>query len=357
MKKSIKPYIILLVVIILLLIVFYPKLKPLFSDESSNPSSFFTGPQALNVDAVVIKPQRLVELVNSSGTLLPDEQVDLSFDASGKIVKINFEEGTKVKKGQLLAKIIDSHLQAQLLKLQAQKKLVEERAFRQKTLLERDAISQESYDQTTTELLSIEADIMLIEARIAETKLIAPFDGIIGLRYVSEGSYVNSSNKIARLIKNDLLKIEFSIPERYSGQVEKGFTIKFFIDGINDTLTAKVYAIEPKVNVNTRTILVRAMYSNPDERIKAGRFVSIQLELSEMNNAIAIPTEALIAEMEGDRVFVYKEGTARSVIVQTGLRTEDRIQITEGLNMGDTVIITGILQLRQSMPVIINSLF
>lgn len=347
-----------MLVIFLIFIIFYPKIKHLLSgsNENSNKSNN-GGSQTLNVDAMVIKPQILVEQINSSGTLLPDEQVDLSFETSGKIVDINFTEGARVRKGQLLAKINDSHLQAQLLKLQAQKKLAEEREFRQKSLLSHDAISQESYDQAVTELQALHADIMLLEARIAETELRAPFDGIIGLRYVSEGSFANPNSKIARLVKNDPLKIEFSIPERYSGQVQSGFLIKFFLDGLADTLSARVYAIEPAVNINTRTILVRANYSNSNNKIVAGRFVSVQLELSKINDAIAIPTEALIPEMEGDRVFVYRDGVAHSIVVSTGLRTEDKIQITEGLKPGDTLITTGILQLRQTMTVVIDNLF
>jgi membrane fusion protein, multidrug efflux system len=180
---------------------------------------------------------------------------------------------------------------------------------------------------------------------------------IIGLRYVSQGSFANPNANIARLIKNDPLKIEFSVPERYSGQIQRGFPISFFLEGIDDTLKARVYALEPKVNINTRTILVRAKYANPGDVIKPGRFVSVQLTLSEITNALVIPTEALIPEMDGDKVFVYREGKAYAVIVSTGLRTEDKIQIVEGLHEGDTVITTGILQLRHALPVVIDNLF
>ncbi len=357
MNKKIKPFFIALVILVLAGIIFYPKLSPLFMDSAENGAPVaFRGPQTLNVDALQMKSQRLVELINSSGTLIPDEEVDLSFETSGKITNINFNEGTAVRKGQLLAKINDRHLQAQLLKLQAQKKLADEREFRQRSLLSRDAISQESYDQAVTELQSLEADILLIEARIAETELRAPFDGVIGLRHVSEGAYVNPNTQIARLIKNDPLKIEFSIPERYAGEITVGFPLSFVLDGNPDTHIARVYAVDPKVDIRTRNITVRARYNNPGARIKPGRFVSIELELSEIEDALAIPTEALIPEMEGDRVFVYRDGSAHSVGVTTGLRTEDMIQITSGLHPGDTLITTGILQLRQGMSISIDNL-
>lgn len=357
MNKKIRPYFYALLVLIISGIIFYPKLDFLFRGEADDPGALPTnGRKALNVDAVVVQPERLVEIINSSGTLIPDEEVDLSFETSGKIISLNFDEGTSVQKGELLAKINDRPLQAQLLKLHAQKKLAEEREYRQRSLLSSDAISQESYDQVVTELQSIEADIKLIEARIAETELRAPFDGVVGLRHVSEGAYVNQNTRIARLIKINPLKIEFAIPERYSGEIGSGFPIRFNVDGIKDTLQAKVYAVEPKIDISTRNVVVRARYSNPSSQIKPGRFVAIQLELSEIENALSVPTEALIPEMEGDKLFVYKSGRAESVEVSIGLRTEDMIQIETGLQPGDTVITTGILQLRHDMPVIIDEI-
>jgi membrane fusion protein (multidrug efflux system) len=250
----------------------------------------------------------------------------------------------------------DRHLQAQLLKLQAQKKLSEEKEFRQRSLLEKDAISRESYDQIATELQAIEADIMLVEARIAETELRAPFDGFIGLRLLSEGSYASPSTKIVRLVKTSPLKIEFSIAERYSGQVRAGFPIEFRIDGINTVFKASVYAVDPKIDINTRTVAVRALYPNTREELRSGRFASITLRLAQIDNTIAIPTEAVIPEMEGEKVFVYRSGKAFPVKVTTGLRTASTIQIKEGLQFGDTLLTSGILQLRQDLPVVLDTL-
>lgn len=362
MKKH-KFRVVLTVLIILLVVgwIAYPKVKPLFkasgSDNGAGPgqgSGRGGAGRSLNVIGMVIKPQRLSEVINSSGTLMPDEEVDLSFEASGKIVRINFTEGTRVKKGDLLAKINDNHLQAQLVRLLAQKKLAEEREFRQKSLLSRDAISQESYDQAVTELEILKADIMLLQARIAETEIRAPFDGVIGLRYLSEGSFANPASKIARLIKLSPLKLEFSIPERYAGEVAPGFPISFTVDGLADTLNAKVYAVDPKVDIVTRTIVVRALYPNTNEGLKPGRFASVQLELSETPQAIAIPTEALIPQMGGDQVYIYKNGQATAVTVSTGLRTSTQIQVLKGLEFGDTLLTTGVLQLRQGLKVTLD---
>lgn len=305
----------------------------------------------------VIVPTQMYEMIdNLTGTLLPDEEVDLAFETSGKIIGIYFEEGARVKKGELLAKINDRPLQAQLLKLQAQKKLTDEKEFRQRQLLDRDAISRESYDQVATELQSIEADIMLIEARIAETELRAPFDGVVGLRMISEGAYATTQTKIIRLVKTDPLKIEFSIPERYAGEVTPGFPITFNIDGFQNSFDAKVYAIDPKVDINTRTILVRALYPNTKEKLKPGRYARITALLSQIDDAVSIPTEALIPEMEGEKVFILNNGKAQERKVTTGIRTESQIQIRTGLNFGDTLLTSAILQLRNDIPVQLDTL-
>lgn len=361
MKSKFRLISTLFLIILLLLTILWPKIKPLLGsrkqDAFGNRGSGMMGQgrQILNVSGFVINPSQMSELINNTGTLRPDEEVELSFETSGKIVEINFTEGTRVKKGELLAKINDKPLQAQLEKLLAQQKLSEAKEFRQRSLLDRDAISQESYDQIVTELQTIQADVNLIKARISETELRAPFDGIIGLRYLSEGSFTNTSTKIARLVKIRPIKVEFSISERYADQVKIGYPVTFKIDGSSENYKAVVYAVDPKVDITTRTIIIRAIYPNTKEELKSGRFTTITLLLSQIDNAIAIPTEALIPEMEGEIVYVFKSGKASRIKVTTGLRTESEIQILSGLNFGDTLITTGILQLRQSLPVVLDT--
>jgi membrane fusion protein (multidrug efflux system) len=362
-NKSIKTPITVILIVVILGIVFYPKIKPLFKSalgskkgSSSGAQGMRGGGQPLLASGYLIIPTQMNELIYSTGSLIPDEEVELSFEASGKVVGIFFKEGTRVKKGELLAKINDRPLQAQLLKLQAQRKLTEEREFRQRQLLDRDAISRESYDQVATELQSLEADIMLIQARISETELRAPFDGIVGLRMVSEGAFATTQTKIVQLVKISPLKIEFSIPERYAGEVMPGYPITFVIDGVQKSFTAEVYAVAPKVDINTRTIVARAYYPNINEELKPGRFASVRALLSQIDNTISVPTEAIIPEMEGEKVYIIKNGKAREVKVTLGLRTESHVQIQKGLNFGDTLLTTAILQLRQGIPVQLDTL-
>lgn len=359
MNKRLRTTIFILLAVVLAVIIFFPKVKPLFASGPQGPGSGGPGSgqgrQILNATGYLVEPQKMSDLYNSTGTLRPDEEVELAFETSGKIVGINFTEGTRVKKGDLLAKVNDKPLQAQLQKLEAQKKLIEEKEFRQRSLLDKDAISQESYDQIVTDLQANQADINLIMARIAETELRAPFDRIIGLRYVSEGSYTNPSTKIARLVKISPIKLQFSIPEKYANQVKIGYPVSFRVDGSNEVYDAKVYAIDPQVEEDTRTIVLRALYPNTSEELKSGRYASVTLLLSEIDNTIAIPSEALIPEMEGEIVYVYRNGKAERVNVETGLRTESQIQIVSGLEFGDTLLATGILQLRQNLPVKLDS--
>lgn len=359
-KKVFKVSITVIIIIVMAGIIFYPKFKHLLQKGQGNAMQ--AGPQGrggqqiLLASGFVIVPTKMFELRKSTSSLLPDEEVELSFETSGKIIGIFFDEGTRVKKGDLLAKINDRPLQAQLLKLKAQLKLSEEKEFRQRQLLDRDAISRESYDQVSTELQSLQADIMLIEARISETEMRAPFDGIVGLRMISEGAFATTQTKIVRLVKISPLKIEFSIPERYAGKVTPGFPIKFAIDGISKEFDAVVYAVDPKIDINTRTIVVRALYANRNEELKPGRYASVTTLLSQIDNAVAIPTQSLIPEMEGEKVFIYKNGKAEQVRVVTGLRTESHIQIKEGLSFGDTLLTTAMLQLRHSLPVQLDTL-
>lgn len=305
----------------------------------------------LNVNALVIRPQALTDGITTVGNLLPDEEVDLSFETSGKIVAINFREGSVVRKGDLLAKVNDKPLAAQLSHYEAQLKLAEDRVYRQSTLLEKDAVSQEAYEQARTELAMLHADIDLVRSNIALTELRAPFDGVIGLRNVSEGAYASPSVVVAKLTKISPLKIDLFVPERYANQIKPGTPLSFTVEGRNETFRASVYATESKVDIATRTLAVRAIYPNTQGKLLPGRFVSVQIRMHEIPDAIAVPTEAIVPEMGIDKVFVYERGKARAVEVKTGMRTDSSIQIVEGLHAGDTLITSGTLQLRTDLPV------
>ncbi len=342
----------------------YPNLKnKMVASEQGPASAPVSGQgarkQVLNINAEVLKFQSLTDKVISIGSIIPDEEVDLSFESSGKLVSIFFTEGAHVKAGELLAKINDKPLQAQLRKLEAQIPLAKDRVHRQKALLAKDAVSQEAYEQVTTEYEKLMADIDLVKANILQTELRAPFDGIIGLRAVSEGAYVSPSTFITKLTKIKPLKIEFSIPERYAMDVKNGTPIVFSLEdskGMMQNYSAKVYAVESKLDMTTRSLTVRATYPNTNESIFPGRYTSVEVTKQEIKDALAIPSEALIPEMGKNIVYLYKNGVAEPAEIETGLRTESRVQVLKGVQAGDTLITSGVMQLRTGMQVIIDNL-
>jgi len=353
MNKKIRTIIWILAGMLVISVLVLPKLKSLKGKNNSNLN------QARQTSTVVrtrvVNPTKLREIIKASGTLLADEEVDLSFETSGKIIAIYFYEGTHVRKGQLLAKLNDDELAAELGKLRIQEKLAMEKVERQKVLLEKEAVSQESYDQLNTDLQGIESEIEILMARIAETEIHAPFDGIIGLRFVSEGAFVTSSTLIARLVKIQPLKIDFSIPERYAGMVKPGSNLTFRMEDAMNVYHARVYAVEPRIDPKTRTIALRALYDNRKEELQPGRFVSLELVIREKDDALQVPTECIIPELGGEKVFLIRNGRAQSSKVKTGLRTEKTIEIIDGIDPGDTVVVSGIMQLRDDMQVIIES--
>lgn len=308
----------------------------------------------LNVNAQVIKTGKLTDEIMVTGNLLPDEEVDLSFETSGQVVEINFKEGSHVRQGQLLAKVNDRKLQAELKRLESQLKLANDRVYRQRTLLQHDAVSQEAYEQVRTELATLQAEIDIVKAEIELTELRAPFDGIIGLRQISVGAYASPTTVVSKLTRIVPLKVEFSVPERYVNEVNPGTALTFTIDGSLQNFPAKVYAKESAIDPNTHTLTVRALYDNPNGRLTAGRYASINLKKQEIQDAIAIPSEAIVPEMGKDKVFLYKSGKAQPVDVTVGLRTEDRVQVLRGLNVGDTLITSGTLQLRTGLSVVLD---
>lgn len=309
------------------------------------------GAQKLLVRHIVVKPGELVDGINISGSLIPDEEVGLCFETSGKITEINFEEGTSVRKGTLLAKINDAPLQAQLKKLEAQYQSTSDRLDRQRALFEKDAVSKETYQEAEATFNKLQADIEEIKARIAQTEMRAPFDGIVGLRQVSVGAYASPNTVVATLTSTRYLKVEFSVPERYAGTLLDGASLSFKVEGDMQEHNARVYATNSKVDATTRTFTVRARYDNADGKLVPGRYVSVALNTRTYPDAIAVPSEAIISEMGIDKVFLYKNGKAVPTEIRKGLRTDSQVQVLEGLVPGDTVITSGTMQLRTGQMV------
>lgn len=343
-------------VIVVLAVIILPKTGWL-NNESNAEEAGRRGPgSGLSVTAEIITPGLLEQGLRAAGTLMASEEVDVTTEMSGLVKSIHFEEGARVRKGDLLVRINDDELQAQREKAVHQKRLIEEKVERQRILLEKEAVSQESFDQVQTDLLVIEAELQLLNTRIEKAQIRAPFDGTIGFRFVSPGSYLQPGARIAHLVKSSPLRIEFSIPERYQSEELVGRQIDFTVAGFSDKFTARVYAIDPMVDERTRSIVLRASYPNANFKLLPGMFANLHLIINTYENALQIPSEAIIPQMDGEMVFVYKNGKALFSPIKTGIRTENRVAVLEGLNPGDTLITTGVLQLRTGMPVSISNL-
>jgi membrane fusion protein (multidrug efflux system) len=329
----------------------------IFSCSRSNKSSQAdTGRRfsAVAVNVKVIEPALLKNEFYTTGSILANEKVELRSEVSGRITGIYFEEGTQVKKGDLLLKIDDSELQAMLTKAEAQERLAEQEEYRNRQLLEIKAVSQEEYDVSMNQLKSIRAEKSLLEAQIAKTEILAPLSGKIGLRYVSPGSYIPTNSMIAVLQQVDPIKIEFSVPEKYSLKVKKGMHLTFTVENVDKTFDGTVYAVESGIDPQTRTIKVRATSPNPGSILMPGTYARITIILENIENALTIPSEALITELEGNRVYLCQNNKAVSVDVVTGIRTATDVQIVSGISAGDSLITTGLLQISNGSPVIVQ---
>ncbi|MCU0450597.1 MAG: efflux RND transporter periplasmic adaptor subunit [Bernardetiaceae bacterium] len=318
--------------------------KPNGPKNAPNKSENAGPPQAIK--AYVVKNEVLEDRISTVGTIIANEEVALTCETSGKITQIQFKEGSLVSKGQLLLSLNDADLQATLKKALIQKDLLEKRKVRNDKLFARQGVSEEEMETLVAQLNSQNAEIEALQSQIAKTRLLAPFSGRIGLRYVSEGSYVNPTVKIADLIDISSVKIDFAIPEKYMGRVRQAMPVVFTVAGGSRQYQGQVYAIEPKVDATTRTIQMRAISRNPQNEILPGAFATVKIILDTNENAKMIPTQALIPDLDKKKVFLLKQGKAMPVEVETGTRTETKIQITEGLNFGDTVITSGILQIK-----------
>jgi membrane fusion protein (multidrug efflux system) len=302
---------------------------------------------------IVIRDTTLKESIVITGNIQADESVDLRTESAGKVTKIFFSEGAKVKQGELLLKINDQELKAQYDRAKARQKLAEEQEYRQRILLKKEAISQQEYDIVFTELQSLKAETELINAQLAKTELRAPFAGQLGLRMISVGDYITPTSTITKLVKNDKVKITFSIPEKYSNSMKKNAEIIFMVEGNDRKYKANVYAIEPMIDENTRTLQVRAIANNDGELIP-GSFSKVELGLKEIKNAILVPNQAIIPILKGKKVYTVENGLAKEVIIETGIRNDQFIQVTSGLNVGDTVITTGIMSIKNGSKLILK---
>ena len=302
--------------------------------------------KAITLTGMVVKYETFDNNLSLSGSIEANEQVEIRSEVSGIVEGIYFQEGGNVSKGQVLFKVNDIELKAQLRQTATREGLAFENERRAKLLLQKEAISQEEYDVARADFKSAQAQSQLVQAQIAKTSVRAPFSGKIGLRSISPGTYITPMILVAKLVNIGKLKITFSIPEKYASQVKTNTILTFKVAGSDNKYSAIVYAIDPEIAVATRTLQVRAIAENKDGKLLPGTFADVQLPLDIVKDAIVIPTEAIIPIQNGKKVFISNNGIAKELMIETATRTETSVLVLSGLKEGDTVITNGVMSLK-----------
>jgi membrane fusion protein (multidrug efflux system) len=309
-------------------------------------------PQAAIVDVVIAGTQSLSNTVEANGSVVANETLEIHPEISGRLTYLNVPDGGRVNAGTVLAKINDADLQAQLNKSKVQLALAQTTEQRLNKLIAIKGINQADYDIALNNVNNIKADIELIKAQLDKTVVRAPFSGVLGLRPISPGAFVTPTSILATLQQSDKVKIDFTVPELYSSIIKKGGTVRVVT---NDSAkrTATVIATEADINTSTRNLKIRAILNgNP---LSPGTFVKVLLDAGSKNNSIVIPTNAIIPDATSKKLVVVKGGKGKFVDVQTGLRTASGVEIVKGINVGDTVVVTGVLFVKPNAAVKIKS--
>ena len=325
-------------------------------DRTASPAGR-SGPgrqTTIGVDAYIAYPTTVTEKIEVPGTLIANESTDIHPEISGRLVALNVVEGKFVTKGTLLAKIYDGDLEAQLKKSEVQLDIAKTNEQRSAQLLKIQGISQADYDASVLNVSNIQADIDVTKADITKTEIRAPFNGKLGLRNISPGAYVSPTTVLASIQQVDLLKLDFTVPEKYTPQMKLGRAVSFNIEGSGKTYNARVMATESSIAENTRTLTVRALVENKDATLVPGSFARVSLSFDPNKNALMIPTQAVIPQARGKQVVVCKNNLANFVNVTTGIRDSARVEVLSGLQPGDTVVITGLLSVKPNGNIRIN---
>jgi len=306
------------------------------------------------VDVMIAEPQSVSDVIQANGSVVAGEYLELHPEVSGRLTYLNIAEGSHINKGAVLAKINDADLRAQVAKTRVQLNLAEKTLDRYKQLLDIGGLNQADYDAVLNQINGYKADINYTQTLIDKTVIVAPFSGVIGLRQVSPGAYVTPATTLATLQQTTQMKIDFTLPETYGNLVQKGSVVDVQLDATDSVKRrATVIAIEPGASTTSRNIKVRATLdggtSNP------GAFVKVSIDIGHGRTAIKVPTNCIIPEDKNNQLVLVKNGVATFVPVQTGIRESNAVEITKGVNAGDSIIVRGVLFARPKSPVKVRS--
>lgn len=345
----------LLIVGALILTLIVAKLFFFKNNESANDKGAAAGMankknSTMPVDIFLVKEQSNSNEIFSSGTLVANEEVELRCELSGRITHLYIKEGSNVAKGQLIAKLNDADIVARLKKIKYEEELAAQVEARQKKLLDINAISKEEYDIAVNKINTLSADKEALQVALSQTEVRAPFSGKIGLKNISVGAYVNPTIAIATLVQTNPIKMDFSIPEKYVSRISVGRKVTMSIEGGKSTKDATILAIDPKIDETLRTVKVRTTLQNPQGALMPGMFTKVSVPLG-VTKSIMVPTEVIIPFVGGKKIYLLKGGKAIETTITTGLRTETQVEALQGLSIGDSVIASGIMNIKNDQKV------
>ncbi len=311
-------------------------------------------PSGLPVKAEFVKVGPVVDEVTAVGSLLADESVIIRPEIDGRITGLHFREGQAVTRGQKLVTIDASEFQAQLEAVKADLRTEKQRFTRAKELFEQKFITKEALDIQQGTVDRQQARVQEIQARVNKAVIRAPFPGIAGLREISPGAYVKAGDNIVMLENVSSIKVDFRIPEVYLSKVTPDQPVVVAVDAYpGEIFRGKVYAVQPVVEQDTRTVLMRARIPNKGFKLKPGMFVRVVLTLSTRPNAITVPEQALWPQGTDNFVFRVVDGKVSLTKVELGKRGLGNVEIRQGLSPGDMVVTEGQIKLRDGAPVMV----
>ncbi len=304
------------------------------------------------VETAKAKSLKLAETVRAVGTFRSDESVIVRPEIAGRVIETPFTEGQVVDQGALLFRLDDSIVKAELVEAEAAYVLARQNNQRARELLEKGAGTARARDEALARMEMDRARVELARARLAKTRIQAPFAGIVGLRQVSVGDYVAAGQDLVNIESIDAVKLDFRIPERHLAQLAVGQTVAAEVDAFpGRSFEGRVHAIDPQIDPAGHSIAVRARLPNPERRLRPGLFARVVLAVSESGESISIPEQAILPR--GEKFFIYKvvDGKAALTPVEIGRRVAGQVQIVRGLAPGEEVVIAGQMKLQDGAPV------
>jgi membrane fusion protein (multidrug efflux system) len=320
--------------------------------EQAHSAAAQEGPAAIAVEAVEVAIDRVVDAMTVTGNLRSDESANISTEIEGRVQGVHFTEGQAVEQGALLFTLDDTVYRAELATAEANLQLSERNSERAVELLQRNAGTVRARDEATAQLAINRAEVDLARARLDKTRITAPFAGVVGLREVSVGGYVEPGQDLVNLEDIDPIKVDFPVPERALSAIEVGQPIEVTVDAWpGRTFEGEVYAINPKVDAQGRSIAVRATIDNQERLLRPGLFAAVRLITARREAALLVPEQAIFAQQGKPHVYKVVDGVARLTAVTLGGRRVGQAEVTAGLAAGDVVVTAGQMKLHDGAAV------